>query len=109
MGERSRISVGRSTMELAIAEVRGRNDELARLRVRHEELRRRLTQVFAKDCFATFADPVNLAPLGSRLGRRMHALRSGDLGAATAEAEEPLAWQDDETEDEQQDPEGVEP
>ena len=74
MRERGKLPVGRSTMEIAIVEVRARNDELARLRERHESLRRRLS-------------------------RRMHALRTGDLATVSAEDATPdpegLAWQDD--------------
>ena len=84
MSARSRISVGRSTMEIAIVEVRARNDELARLRLRHEQLRRRLS-------------------------RRMHALRTGDLGAATVAEDDQPAWGDAEGDEQDEKTEGVEP
>jgi hypothetical protein len=75
MSDRRRSSIGRSTMEIALGEVRARNDELARLRERHELLRRRLS-------------------------RRMHALRNGDLVGATTDrvtpvSDEAMAWSDD--------------
>ena len=71
--------IGRSTMEIAIVEVRARNEELAKMRERHESLRRRLSQ-------------------------RMHALRAGDLVAATSERPPSMpsdapAWSDDLDED----------